>query len=109
LPQESFDGLVRLLSGVKGPTWPFWVPILPSDSAHDTGALNAAIDGELAKAEPPARVIVSRQLEREILASKDLTSTARVKLPKGKDYPDMSDWDFWRAYLGVDMLLESTE
>jgi len=103
LPSESFDALVSVLSAVGSPTWPFWSPILPSDSA-----LNAAIDAELAKAEPPARVIASRQLDKEILASKDLTDSARAKLPQSRDYPDIHDWDFWRAYLAVESLPEST-
>jgi hypothetical protein len=102
VPQESFDALVRLLSVVKGPTWPFWVPILPSDSGPEVGVLKRAIDSELAKAEPPGQVIVSRHLDREILASKELSDEARVKLPKSINYPDMGDWGFWQAYLALD-------
>jgi hypothetical protein len=107
LPQEAFDAMVGLLSGIKGPTWPFWEPNLPSDSTEGR-AMNAAIDTQLAKAESPARVIASRQLDKEILASREITLAARVKLPVARNYSNMKDWEFWRTYLAVDSLPEST-
>jgi hypothetical protein len=107
LPSESFDALVKLLSATQSAVWPFWSPVFPPDSAS-ASTLSTAIDSELAKADLPALVIASRRLDIEILASKDLTNSARIKLPKGRNYPNMHDWDFWRAYLMVDSLPEPT-
>ena len=108
LPQKSFDAVVKLLSGVKGPTSAIWIPILPPDSSQDMSMLKRSIDAELAKAEPPSHVIASRHLDREVLASKEISDAARIKLPKSQDYPGRADWDFWQAYLRVDSLSELT-
>jgi hypothetical protein len=68
--------------------------------------LAAEIDMELAKADAPVLVIASRQLEKEILRSKTISSSAQEKLPKNRDYPSIRDWQFWRAYLELDSLSE---
>jgi hypothetical protein len=108
LPQESFEALLKLLSGVERPTSPIWIPILPSDSSQDMSVLKRSIDAELAKAEPPSHVIASRHLDQEILARKEISDAARIKLPKSQDYPGKADWEFWQAYLAVDSLPELT-
>jgi len=107
LPQRSFDALVRLLSGATSPTWPIWMPELPSDPAREVTELSRAIDAELAEANPPDRVVASRHIDKEILASRNLTEAARVKLPTGGEYPNMLGWDYWCEYLAMDSLPES--
>jgi hypothetical protein len=92
----------------KRPTSPIWIPILPSDSSQDMSVLKRSIDAELAKAEPPSHVIASRHLDQEILARKEISDAARIKLPKSQDYPGKADWEFWQAYLAVDSLPELT-
>lgn len=103
LPQGSFDALVGLLSSSTSPRWPLWSPVLQSDPAA-----KGAIDAELAKAEPPSCAIASLQLDKEILATKELTALARSRLPTGKGYPDVKDWEFWRRYLALESQPEPT-
>jgi hypothetical protein len=100
LPRNSFDTVVKLLSAVDEPRWPFWYPKLSSEPSP----LNVAIDAELSRVERPTYAVAAEHLEREILAGKEITATGLASLPKDQDFPNLADWDFWRAYLELDEL-----
>jgi hypothetical protein len=102
LAKESFEAIIRLLSDIKSPTWPFWSPFLTAVSVRRRKKIFTAINNELAKADPPALAIASYQLDREILGGKSLTDIALEKVLKCSVYPDMRDWDFWRTYMELD-------
>ena len=104
LPQDAFDTVVRLLSAIDKPRWPWWDPNFSSLTASELSSLNTAIDTELSEAELPTYAVAAKHLDREILAAREITATGLALLPKDQDFPNPADWDFWRTYLALDQL-----
>jgi hypothetical protein len=103
LPPSSFESIVKLLTAVEEPRWPFWRPKLSPLTGSEMSSLGAAIDAELSNAKLPTHVVAAEHLDKRILAGRELSATGLGMLPKDH-YPGFADWDFWRTYLALDQL-----
>ena len=98
---STFDSLVQILEQIEPPRWPVWVPRWQFDSAEQENQVSKQVDKVLAEIPPSDCVIATDELDKRILACRELGVDAIRHLPKSGALPNAGEWSFWQEYLGL--------